>query len=83
MRNHSLAYGIDYTLSPTMLADFRFGFFHYKVNVLPFDFGTTPAADAGIPGLNTDSTFTSGLPAGSSKGTARGRAPSTSDRASG
>ena len=37
-----------------MLADFRFGFFHYKVNVLPFDFGTTPAADAGIPGLNID-----------------------------
>ena len=50
VRNHSLAYGMDYTLSPTMLADFRFGFFHYKVNVLPFDFGTTPAADAGIPG---------------------------------
>ena len=64
VRNHSLAYGMDYTLSPTMLADFRFGFFHYKVNVLPFDFGTTPAADAGIPGLNTDSTFASGLPAG-------------------
>ena len=55
---------MDYTLSPTMLADFRFGFFNYKVNVLPFDFGTTPAADAGIPGLNTDSTFASGLPAG-------------------
>ena len=49
VRNHSLAYGIDYTLSPTMLADFRFGFFHYKVNVLPFDFGTTPATDAGFP----------------------------------
>ena len=64
VRNHSLAYGMDYTLSSTMLADFRFGFFKYKVNVLPFDFGTTPAADAGIPGLNTDSTFASGLPAG-------------------
>ena len=64
VRNHSLAYGMDYTLSSTMLADFRFGFFNYKVNVLPFDFGTTPAADAGIPGLNTDNTFASGLPAG-------------------
>ena len=31
--------------------------------MLPFDFGTTPAADAGIPGLNVDTTFTSGLPA--------------------
>jgi len=64
VRNHSLAYGMDYTLSPTMLADFRFGFFQYNVKVLPFDFGTTPAADAGIPGLNIDNTFASGLPAG-------------------
>ena len=31
--------------------------------MLPFDFGTTPARDAGIPGLNLDTTFTSGLPA--------------------
>lgn len=62
--NQSLAYGVDYTWSPTLLADFRFGFFRYKVDVLPFDFGTTPAADAGIPGLNLDNTFSSGLPAG-------------------
>jgi hypothetical protein len=64
VRNHSLAFGMDHTLSTTMLADFRFGFFRYKVNVLPFDFGTRPAADAGIPGLNLDTTFASGLPAG-------------------
>ncbi len=64
VRNHSVAYGVDYVFSPTLLADFRFGFFRYKVNVLPFDFGTRPAADAGIPGLNLDDTFTSGLPAG-------------------
>jgi hypothetical protein len=62
--NQSLAYGIDYPLSTSLLADFRFGFFRYNVDVLPFDFGTTPAADAGIPGLNLDSGFTSGLPAG-------------------
>src|SRR5204863_5742676 len=61
VKNQSLAYGMDYTLSSTMLADFRFGWFKYKVNVLPFDFGTTPASDAGIPGLNLDKTFTSGL----------------------
>jgi len=61
VRNHSLALGFDYTLSPTMLVDFRFGFFKYGVNVLPNDFGTRPAADAGIPGLNLDDTFTSGL----------------------
>jgi carboxypeptidase family protein len=62
--NQSLAYGVDYPLSPSLLADFRFGFFRYNVDVLPFDYGTTPAADAGIPGLNFDTGFTSGLPAG-------------------
>src|SRR6185503_6402669 len=60
VRNHSIALGFDYTLSQSMLVDFRFGFFKYGVNVLPFDFGTTPAADAGIPGLNFDD-FSSGL----------------------
>jgi TonB-dependent receptor-like protein len=62
--NQSLAYGVDYAFSPKLLADFRFGFFRYKVNVLPFDYGTTPAKDAGIPNLNVDNTFSSGLPAG-------------------
>jgi hypothetical protein len=64
VKNQSVAYGMDYTLSSSMLADFRFGWFKYKVNVLPFDYGTTPAADAGIPNLNVDNTFSSGLPAG-------------------
>lgn len=62
-RNISLATGFDYTLSPTTVLDLRFGFFNYKVNVLPFDFGTTPATSAGIPGLNFDD-FSSGLFAG-------------------
>ena len=62
--NQSLSYGFDYTFSSTLLADFRLGFFRYKVAVLPFDYGTTPASDAGIVGLNLDETFTSGLPAG-------------------
>jgi hypothetical protein len=64
VRNHSLALGFDYTLSQTTLVDFRFGFFKYGVNVQPNDFGTTPSSDAGIPGLNLDQTFTSGLFAG-------------------
>ena len=64
VNNQSLAYGLDYALSSNLLADFRFGFFRYKVNVLPFDFGARPASDAGIPGLNLDDTFSSGLPAG-------------------
>ena len=61
VRNHSVALGFDYSLSQSTLVDFRFGFFKYGVNVLPSDFGTTPAADAGVPGLNLDSDFTSGL----------------------
>ena len=51
--NQSLAVGVDYTLSNTSVLDFRFGFFKYGVDVLPIDFGTTPAADVGIPGLNS------------------------------
>ncbi len=62
-RNVSLATGFDYTLNPTTVVDMRFGFFNYKVNVLPFDFQTTPATAAGIPGLNNDD-FSSGLFAG-------------------
>jgi outer membrane receptor protein involved in Fe transport len=61
VRNQSLAYGLDRTIGTNMTADFRFGYFKYKVAVLPFDYGTTPAKDAGIPGLNLDTTFTSGL----------------------
>ncbi|HWQ35712.1 MAG TPA: TonB-dependent receptor [Blastocatellia bacterium] len=62
VRNQSVAYGFDYSWNPTLVTDFRFGFFRYKVNVLPFDFGKNTATDAGIRGLNNDS-FSSGLPA--------------------
>ncbi|MDQ3803315.1 MAG: TonB-dependent receptor [Acidobacteriota bacterium] len=60
VRNQSLALGFDYALSASTLLDARFGYFKYKVNVLPFDFGGTASADAGIPGLNLDD-FSSGL----------------------
>jgi hypothetical protein len=62
VRNQSIAGGFDYTLRPTWLTDFRFGFFRYRVFVNPNGVGTTPAADAGIPGLNLDKTFSSGTP---------------------
>jgi outer membrane receptor protein involved in Fe transport len=61
VKNQSLAVGFDYTLSPTTVWDMRFGWFSYDVKVLPIGFGTTPATDAGIPGLNFDD-FSSGLP---------------------
>lgn len=62
-RNHSVAGGFDYNVSPTLLTDFRFGWFRYKVFGQPNGIGTTPAKDAGIPGLNVDSEFNSGMPA--------------------
>jgi hypothetical protein len=45
------------------VTDLRFGFFRYRVNVLPSDFGQNTASDVGVPGLNLDS-FSSGLFAG-------------------
>jgi len=62
LRNQSLAYGLDYIIRPDWLADFRFGFFRYRVAVNPNGLGTTPAKDAGIPGLNNDPVYTSGMP---------------------
>jgi hypothetical protein len=62
VKNHSVAAGIDYTINSKTVLDVRLGFFKYGVDVLPFDFGTKPAADAGIPGINLDD-FSSGLPA--------------------
>jgi hypothetical protein len=62
LRNQSLSYGVDYIIRPDWLADFRFGFFRYHVAVNPNGLGTSPAKDAGIPGLNLDATYTSGMP---------------------
>ncbi len=65
VKNQSLALGIDYTISSTAILDVRFGYFRYNVDVFPNDYGTNPALDAGIPGMNfTDNAFTSGLPGG-------------------
>ena len=69
LRNQSLAYGVDYMISPTWVADFRFGFFRYRVFVNPNGLGTSPAKDAGIPGLNLDNYYTSGMPAFNLTGT--------------
>jgi hypothetical protein len=62
-RNHSIASGFDYSVRPTLMTDFRFGWFRYKVFGQPNGIGTQPATEAGIPGLNTDTEFNSGMPA--------------------
>jgi len=61
-RNQSIAAGFDYTLTRQLVTDFRFGFFRYRVKVLQGGLGAHPAADAGIPGLNVDDFFASGMP---------------------
>jgi hypothetical protein len=62
-RNHSVAAGFDYNMRHDLLTDFRFGWFRYKVFGQPNGIGTTPALDAGIPGVNVDKEFNSGMPA--------------------
>jgi hypothetical protein len=69
LRSQSLSYGMDYIARPDWLDDFRFGFFRYRVFVNPNGLGTSPATNAGIPGLNLDATYTSGLPAFTLNGT--------------
>ena len=43
LRDQSLAFGTDYMIRPNWLADFRFGFFRYRVFVNPNGLGTSPA----------------------------------------
>ena len=61
--NQSVAAGWTYTLSPTLVNEFRFGYMRYHVTDVPNGYGTQPATQAGIPGLNLDDTYTSGMPA--------------------
>lgn len=60
--NQSIALGYTRTISTSLVTDFRFGYVRYRVNVLPNGLGSSPAKDAGIPGLNLDNFFTSGMP---------------------
>jgi hypothetical protein len=62
-RNQSLAIGLTYTVSPTLVGEFRFGTFRYRIRNEPFGVGTDPATEAGLPGLNLGSQDTSGMPA--------------------
>jgi len=62
-RNQSLALGFTYTFSSSLVGEFRFGTFRYRIRVEPFGVGTEPATQAGLPGLNLGDTETSGMPA--------------------
>jgi hypothetical protein len=58
----SVAIGWTNSISATMVNEFRFGWMKYHVFDVPNGFGTDPATTAGIPGLNLDKTYTSGMP---------------------
>jgi Carboxypeptidase regulatory-like domain/TonB dependent receptor len=62
-RNQSLALGWTYSLNPTLITDFRFGSYRYRVRVRPGGFGLYPATEAGLIGLNRGTTDTSSMPA--------------------
>jgi hypothetical protein len=52
IHNYSLASGVTKTFSPTLLGDFRFGYFKYNPNANKPDVGTTPMNTFGIPNSN-------------------------------
>jgi hypothetical protein len=70
--NRSIAAGFDYAESPSLVTDFRFGYFRYYVDVNPLGLDTTPARDAGIPGLNLGTSITGGMPSFTGLGTSFG-----------
>src|SRR5205085_9182482 len=55
--DQSLAIGYTRTINPSTIFDARIGYLRISQNVLPLDIGTSPAKDAGIPGLNLDNFF--------------------------
>jgi len=58
--NYSLATGFTKTFGPSLLTDFRFGYFKYNPQTQKPD-GGTPMTNLGIPGANTADPTTAGL----------------------
>jgi hypothetical protein len=54
----SLATGVDFAISPTVLTDVRLGYYRYNVIDGKYDAGTAFATQLGIPGENLDATTT-------------------------
>ncbi len=60
--NDSLATGMDIAIGPSLLTDFRVGYYRYNITTAKYDQGQSFATTIGIPGINTGSYFTSGAP---------------------
>jgi len=52
IHNYSVSGGVTKTFSPTLLADFRFGYFKYNPHTAKPDAGQTPMTAVGIPNVN-------------------------------
>ena len=63
INNYSVASGFNYTLSTSLLTDFRFGYFRYNPHSTKYDASVAGATNLGLPGLNTSDPTTGGLPA--------------------
>jgi outer membrane receptor protein involved in Fe transport len=63
VHNYSLASGFDKTISPTLLTDFRFGYFKYHPLTAYSDANVNKMSAFGVPGLNLGTTETGGLSA--------------------
>ena len=61
-QDHSVAAGFDDAISPKLMTDFRFGYFRYHVENSKWDSSTNEATLLGMPGLNTGSSDTTGMP---------------------
>jgi hypothetical protein len=68
-RNQNLVGNATHIFNPNLLADFRFGFNRYRVNVLPLDYGANTGQEAGIPNVNiAGNEGTSGIPSFEAQG---------------
>ena len=63
INNYSVAGGFNYTVSNSLLTDFRFGYFRYNPHSTKYDGNVAAATALGLPGLNTSDPSTGGLPA--------------------
>jgi outer membrane receptor protein involved in Fe transport len=61
--NDSFAGGADMAVNPSLLTDFRLGYYRFNIITSKYDQGQPFSANLGIPGLNLDSGFTSGASA--------------------
>lgn len=63
IHNYSLASGVTKTFNPTLIADFRFGWFKYNPVASKSDANATPMTTLyNVPGMNTSDPSTGGLP---------------------